>query len=152
MIELVETKIDIGSYLKQMDDPAHGACLVFSGVVRNRNHGRTVTSVSYDAFAPLCTQTFSEISDEARRHCPGARILLIHRVGRLEVGEVSVLLAVSTPHRAEAYQISRYVIENLKTRAPIWKKETYVDGESEWLQGHALCSHSNDGDLPYDVA
>jgi molybdopterin synthase catalytic subunit len=111
-------------------------------VVRNTNHGRQVQAVSYDAHPALAETCFREICQEASgRWGETLQVALIHRVGRLEVGEISVSIAIGLPHRDEAYQASRYVIEELKKRAPIWKKEHYIDGESEWLQGHALCSH-----------
>jgi molybdopterin synthase catalytic subunit len=139
--ELTENPIDIPYWMAEMNDAACGASLVFAGIVRDHNHGKSVVSVSYDAFVPLCRKVFAEICGEARETIdPLARIALIHRLGKLKVGEASVLIVVTTPHRDEAYRTSRHVIEKLKTRAPIWKKETYDHGESEWLQGHALCS------------
>ncbi len=141
--ELTEQPIDPVYWINKAGSDAHGANLIFSGSVRALNHGKTVTAVHYDAFAPLCLKVFEELCQEAIQSIePRARIALIHRLGELKVGELSVLIVVSTPHRDEAYRISRQVIENLKTRAPIWKKEIYETGETEWLQGHSLCSHS----------
>jgi molybdopterin synthase catalytic subunit len=146
ILDVTPRPLQLASILESLtadSDDACGAELVFSGVVRSRNHGKKVVAVSYDAFEPLALATFKEICDEARtRWGQTLRIALVHRTGRLEAGETSVIIAVASPHRAEAYEASRYVIENLKTRAPIWKKETYEDGESDWLQGHALCQHS----------
>lgn len=139
---LTSKPIDPCQIQRLLSDPSHGAQLLFHGVVRNINHGRQVQAVSYDAFRPLAESCFQEICQEAtERWGKTLQVALIHRVGRLEVGEVSVSIAVGLPHRDEAYQASRYIIEELKKRAPIWKKEHYIDGESEWLQGHALCSH-----------
>lgn len=114
-----------------------GAEVLFFGVVRNSNDGRSVTAVSYDAFKPLAESVFSEICAEVLvKWGQSLRVALFHRIGRLVVGEISVAIAVGSPHRAEAYDASRYVIEQIKIRAPIWKKEHYADGDSEWLKGH----------------
>lgn len=122
-------------------NPGHGAQVVFTGVVRDHNQGKRVLGVSYDAFIPLAEKTFAELCAEAREKFGSALdFRVLHRVGRLGVGEVSVVVAVSSPHRSEAYEASRHVIEGIKHRAPIWKKEHYEDGETAWLQGHALCS------------
>jgi molybdopterin synthase catalytic subunit len=127
-----------------------GACNIFTGAVRNRNHGREVRAVEYDAFVPLAEKILAEIARESLKKAGGSgSVYLRHRTGRLEVGEVSVLIVVHTPHRAEAFAVCRRVIEELKVRVPIWKKEYYSDGESGWLQGHALCAHGaaeNEGD------
>lgn len=141
-VKLTSENIDLTKILSEIDEPGHGAQLVFTGIVRNRNQGRNVLSVSYDAFAPLAQTTFREICEEAQdKWGKELYLALIHRMGTLQIGEISVAIVVSSPHRDECYQASRYLIENLKTRAPIWKKETYEDGETQWLQGHALCGH-----------
>jgi molybdopterin synthase catalytic subunit len=116
-----------------------GAQLVFSGVVRNRNDGRAVLAVTYDAHRPLAEQTFREIAEEARaRWGEDLSVVVAHRAGRLSVGEISVVVGVASPHRDEAYEASRYVIEQLKVRSPVWKQEHYADGDSAWLKGHSL--------------
>jgi molybdopterin synthase catalytic subunit len=119
--------------------PGFGAQLLFWGVVRDRNDGRRVQAVSYDVHAPLAERTFREIGEEARRRF-GAdlRVVIVHRAGRLAVGEASVVVGVASPHRDAAYDASRFAIEQLKVRSPIWKQEHYVDGDSEWLRGHTL--------------
>jgi molybdopterin synthase catalytic subunit len=129
---------------------ADGAQVVFRGVVRNHNQGRAVTAVSYDAFVPLTERVFGEIAAEARaRWGGGLSLTILHRTGRLAVGEASVVVAAASPHRGESFEAARYVIDELKTRAPIWKQEHYVDGESEWLPGHALCQgHAHEGAHP----
>lgn len=120
----------------------HGAKLVFTGVVRSSNHGREVIAVEYDIFKPLFESVLEQIKQEARAQWGGdLEIAIEHYSGRLKPGETSVVIAVSSKHRDESYQASRYVIEQIKQRAPIWKKEFYSDGETEWLEGHALCQH-----------
>lgn len=122
--------------------PQCGAEVWFYGRVRNHNFGRQVLSVEYDAFGPLCENVFREIAEESQRWSKGGAITIIHRHGLLEIGEISVAIGVSTPHRDEAYKASRFIIEQIKVRAPVWKKENYVDGQSEWVKGHALCQHA----------
>lgn len=115
--------------------PENGAELVFWGVVRNSSEGKQVLAVTYDARVALAERTFREIGDEAcARWGDQLRVVIVHRLGRLAVGEASVLVCISSPHRDEAYDASRYVIEQLESRAPIWKQEHYVDGDSEWLE------------------
>jgi len=114
-----------------------GASLLFLGVVRDHNDGRSVGGVRYDAYEEMAAQVLSEIVDEAARAVGTDRIAAVHRIGELKVGEVSVAIAVSSPHRAEAYEASRHVIEEIKKRLPVWKKERYSDGAEEWVEGRA---------------
>lgn len=123
-----------------LNGPEHGAELLFFGVIRNHNRGRKVLSVEYDVHAPLAEVIFREIYEEVQsKWGPNLAVTISHRVGRVEIGEISLAVGVSTPHRHEAYQISRTIVDHIKHRAPIWKKEVYEDGETEWLDGHALC-------------
>jgi molybdopterin synthase catalytic subunit len=120
----------------------HGAANIFIGMVRSFNLGRQVKSIHYDCYIPLCERVMREIAEEAKaKWGPDIDIAAIHRHGLLMSGEASVLVMASSKHRDESYRVTRYIIEEIKTRAPIWKKETYVDGESEWVKGHALCQH-----------
>jgi molybdopterin synthase catalytic subunit len=123
----------------ELAGPEHGAELLFWGVVRATNEGRRVLAVSYDAHVPLAEKTFRDIGEEVlARFGRDLRVVVIHRTGRLEVGEASVVVGVASPHRDEGYEASRYVIEQLKVRSPIWKQEHYAEGDSAWLCGHAL--------------
>lgn len=114
---------------------ADGAALLFWGVVRQENDGRAVSSLEYSAYVPMAEKEMLAIADEARGRFGTGAIHVVHRIGLLEVGEASVAIAVASPHRAEAYEASRYVIEELKRRVPVWKREGYVDGEREWVPG-----------------
>lgn len=134
--------IEPAAFVAQEHSIAHGARILFFGVVRKENLGRQVISVAYDAFPPLAEATLTQICKEAcTRWGEDLQFRLIHRTGTLKVGEISLAISVSSKHRDESYQASRYVIEELKKRAPVWKKEFYEDGESDWLKGHALCGH-----------
>lgn len=109
--------------------------MLFTGVVRNHNEGRDVGHLDYHAYPEMAEQTLREIAAEAREKYAVGTISVIHRIGRLEIGEVSVAIAVASPHRGDAFGASRYVIEELKKRVPIWKREGYMEGTSEWVQG-----------------
>ncbi|MBK5913647.1 molybdenum cofactor biosynthesis protein MoaE [Rhodocyclus purpureus] len=123
-------------------DPAHGAADLFVGTVRDHNLGKPVRGVSYDVFDGLCLTVFRELAAEVRaRWGERLKVYIEHFQGRLDIGGVSILVAVSSPHRDESFKACRYLIEEIKHRAPIWKQEHYVDGDSEWVQGHALCAH-----------
>ncbi len=133
--------------LEELQDPRSGASTLFVGSVRNQNLGRVVKSVHYEAFVPLALKTLVLICKNAKKQfSPNKELLkiaIVHRLGKLSVGEMSVAIGVATKHRDESYKISRFIIEELKKQVPIWKKEHYVDGESEWLKGHALCNKNH---------
>ena len=144
LIRVDDSPIDHASAVNLLNsggqNNSHGAEIIFFGVVRNINLGRQVTAVSYEAFAPLTENVFLTICSQAReRWGEDLKICILHRTGKLLVGDISLAIAVSSKHRDESYKVSRFVIEQIKERAPIWKKEFYIDGESEWLKGHALC-------------
>jgi len=113
---------------------ADGAVVTFLGLVRNHNIGRRVTHLEYEAFEPLALKAFARIDGELQERWPGARLALHHRIGRLEVGEVSVAIAVASAHRAAAYAACRYAIERVKQIAPIWKRE-FFEGGDVWIEG-----------------
>jgi molybdopterin synthase catalytic subunit len=143
-VDISEKPLSVAEACAFVADPAHGAVDIFMGAVRNRNLGRDVVGVSYDVHAPLARTTLRAIAEDVRARWHGQlKIYITHFKGRLDVGGVSVIIAVSSPHRDEAFRACRAVIEELKHRAPIWKQEHYTDGDSEWVQGHALCQHGH---------
>ncbi len=111
-----------------VDDPAFGAILVFEGVARDNFEGRAVVGLEYEAFPEMAEAEMRRIGDEVAARWPGAKLAIVHRTGRLAIGEPSVIIAVGTPHRAAAYEANRYAIDTLKERVPVWKKEIYRDG------------------------
>jgi molybdopterin synthase catalytic subunit len=115
-------------------DGSDGAVVTFLGLVRNHNAGRRVRYLEYEAFEPLAVKAFERIAGEVAERWPGARLALWHRVGRLEIGEASVAIAVASAHRAEAHAGCRYAIERVKQIAPIWKRE-FFDGGDVWIEG-----------------
>lgn len=132
--------LDLARLAARVRSPSHGAEASFVGVVRNRHEGRSVLAVTYDAFEPLAAKVLAEIAEEAAGKF-SALVAAEHRVGRLAVGEASVAIAAGAPHRVEAFEACRYVIEEIKRRLPVWKREHYVDGESAWLSGCSLAAH-----------
>ena len=131
-VRLVREPIDLASLTGTT--PADGALCLFVGVVRNENRGRPVLRLEYEAYEEMALPLMEEIAAEAGRLFPVTGVGLVHRLGRIEVGEASVAVAVSSPHRAEAFAACRFAIDTLKARVPIWKKEFYADG-SAWLDG-----------------
>lgn len=132
---VVDAPIDPAALLAEAASPADGAALLFLGVVREENEGRAVSRLEYSAYAAMAEREMRRIADEARARFGTGAVLLVHRVGMLEIGEASVAIVVAAPHRGEAYAASRYAIEALKRRVPVWKREGYVDGETAWVPG-----------------
>lgn len=126
------------------DDPANGAVVVMSGTVRNQTDGKPVVALEYQAYEPMAVQVFISIAADIRRIWPDVnRVVIHHRTGRLQIGEISVLVAVGCPHRSEAFEACKYAIDTLKHNAPIWKKEHWADGSSSWVSISA-CEQSED--------
>jgi molybdopterin synthase catalytic subunit len=120
-------------------DDAHGAADIFIGTVRNHNLGKPVLGVTYDVFDDLTLNVFQALADESRaRWGEKLNLYIEHYKGRLDIGGVSIIIAVSSPHRDETFQACRYIIEEIKKRVPIWKQEHYIEGDSEWVQGTSL--------------
>lgn len=115
------------------DEPGNGAVVVMSGMVRNQTDGRAVLALEYQAYEPMVLKIFGKITTEIHHRWPEVnRVVIHHRTGRLEVGEISVLIAIGCPHRAEAFSACQYAIDTLKQQAPIWKKEWFSAQEYQW--------------------
>jgi molybdopterin synthase catalytic subunit len=127
--------IEPAAVLSRVGADADGAAVLFLGTVRNENENRPVSGMRYDAFVEMAVPVLRAIAEEAAAQCGSDRIAVVHRVGELGIGEVSVAIAVSTPHRAEAFDAARYIIEQIKQRLPVWKHEHYVGGAAQWLSG-----------------
>jgi molybdopterin synthase catalytic subunit len=135
---IVTDPLELEPLLRETDDDASGALVIFYGTVRNESEGRPVQSMTYEAHVALAEKALRDIEQEALdkfgvRHCR-----IQHRIGHLELGEPSVLIVVRAGHRDEAYTASRYAIDEVKQRAPIWKEEHYADGNSRYLDGVPL--------------
>jgi len=133
--DVTSEPIDSAAVLARVGADQDGAVLLFLGVVRNEADGRSVDGMRYDAYESMARSVLAEIAREAAGRWGTERIAVIHRVGELALGEISVAIAVSTPHRSEAYAANREIIEEIKKRLPVWKKEHYVDGASAWVEG-----------------
>ena len=136
--EVTADPIDPAVFQRRVEAPGNGAVSLFLGVVRNVNEGRRVRTVEYEAYGEMASEELGRIVAEAAALAGTDQVAAVHRVGRLGVGEASVAIAVSSPHRADAFAGARHVIEEIKRRLPIWKREHYVDGRSEWLTGTEL--------------
>ncbi len=128
--------IDIAEVLSLVGGPADGATVLFLGHVRETNQDRPVTGMRYDAYVAMAEALLAEIAAEAAECLGTDRLAVVHRIGELAVGEVSVAIAASSPHRAQAFDAARALIEAIKQRLPVWKEEHYADGAAEWLPGH----------------
>ncbi len=116
--------------------PGAGAICTFTGIVRDNSRGRSVTHLDYEAYAEMAVPQMRHIGDEIKARWPEARVAMAHRTGKLEIGEASVVVAVSAPHRADAIAACQWGIDRLKESVPIWKKEHAADG-SFWIEGEA---------------
>jgi molybdopterin synthase catalytic subunit len=127
--------IDADAVLARVGAAEDGAVLLFLGIVRDHNDGRPVSGVGYESYAEMAESVLHEVAAEAAELLTTDRVAVVHRVGELGIGEASVAVAVSSPHRSEAYDASRYIIEEIKKRLPVWKHERYTDGTTEWVAG-----------------
>lgn len=132
-VALVTTPIDSGALLQEVASSACGASTLFIGTVREVNEGRPVTGIEYTAYDAMAEREMRRIVEEAASRFGTERIVVEHRTGYLGLGEASVVIAVAHAHRAPALDASRYIIEELKMRVPVWKREHYVDGTREWV-------------------
>lgn len=136
MIALTDSPIAVEKVIAEVSAAAEaGAIDIFIGTVRNRNEGRQVTHLEYEAYEPMALRAMEKIARTAEKQWPVKKLAIVHRTGRLAIGEVAVVVAVATPHRKEAFEACRYVIDTLKTTVPIWKKE-YFEGGEWWVEAH----------------
>lgn len=141
-IEFSDQSLNINQALSFVSHPGHGGTDIFIGSVRNKNLGKDVLGVSYEIYQPLARQVLNTLCEQSiNQWGQQQKIYIAHFYGRLDVKENSLVIAVSTPHRSEAFHACRFLLEEIKKQCPIWKQEHYTDGESDWVKGHALCSH-----------
>jgi molybdopterin synthase catalytic subunit len=116
------------------DDPANGAIVIMSGMVRNQTDGQPVVALEYQAYEPMAIAVFRQIAAQIRKQWSDVtHVIIHHRTGRLQIGEISVLVAIGCPHRSEAFAACQFAIDTLKHNAPIWKKEHWADGSTSWV-------------------
>ena len=130
---IVRRAVDIAALLAEVKDTANGATVAFLGQVREVNDGRAVTGIEYSAYGEMAERELAAIASECAATFDTTHLVVEHRLGALDLGETSIAIVVSHPHRAAAYDASRFVIEEVKRRLPVWKREGYLDGTSEWV-------------------
>jgi molybdopterin synthase catalytic subunit len=136
LIEITEQAISVDEVVARLADPANGAVVTFIGVVRGVTEGRETLYLEYEAYPEMAEKVLQQIADEIRARWTDIReVAIVHRVGRLEIGETAVVIALSASHRAQTFDALRYAIDRIKDIAPIWKKEFWADG-AEWRSEH----------------
>ncbi len=137
-IQLHADPIAIGAVLSFVSAPGAGGIDVFLGTTRAETDagGRSLVALDYEAYEPMALQQLQELAQRSRQRWPIIKLALLHRTGRIAVGEPSVIIAVSTPHRADAFEACRWLIDSLKADVAIWKKEAWADGSGTWVTGN----------------
>ncbi len=134
MIEITPGPIDVQPVIDSVEKNTNGAVVTFLGTVRDNSEGKRVLYLEYDAYPAMAKKKLAEIAGEIEAKWGIKEVSIVHRTGRLEIGEIAVVIAVGSPHRAEAFRACEYAIDRIKEMVPIWKKEVYEDG-SAWI-GH----------------
>ena|SRR5579863_8194998 len=134
LIQITHQPLDRNALIASVAYPSVGGIAVFEGVVRDNARGKQIRYLEYDVYPEMAVQQIRSIVAEAQQRWGAEHIAVAHRIGRLEIGEASVIIVVATPHRAQAFDACRYIIDTLKTTVPIWKKEVATNGE-EWVEG-----------------
>ena len=145
IIDTKDNKLSIQKAENFISSQDYGASIYFTGTVRNQNNDQIVTGITYDSHDELVIKSFEEIYDEANQklNIKDKSVFIEHAKGYLTLGEISIVIAVACKHRHEAYILSRYIIEEIKKRSPIWKKEHYNNKESVWLKGNPILHEKN---------
>jgi len=133
MIELTNSTINHAAVTERVRSARAGALCTFLGTVRELTSDRRTLCLDYEAYPEMALKKMAELEAEARRRWPIVELSMVHRVGHLDLGEISVVIAVSCPHRHDAFEACRWLIDTLKETVPIWKKETWADGSEEWV-------------------
>lgn len=138
LVRIGTAPLDVRELESFVVTPASGGVVVFSGVVRNHHEGRPVLRIEYTTAQPLAEAKLAEIATDTLRDSAIHRVAAVHRVGRLEVGEASVIVAASAAHRDEAFRAARCLIDRIKRTLPVWKREHFADGTAEWAAGFTI--------------
>lgn len=133
MIALTQQPIDTAEILARVNSPQAGAVVLFLGTVRELTGQRRTLALDYECYPEMAEKKLAELETEARRRWPLIECVLVHRLGHMELGEASVAVAVSTPHRQDAFEAGKWLIDTLKEVVPIWKQENWSDGSKEWV-------------------
>ncbi|MCK8514828.1 molybdenum cofactor biosynthesis protein MoaE [Methylonatrum kenyense] len=138
MSRMTEQPLDMGQLLRETENDACGALVVFGGIVRNHHAGKGVSGMSYSAYGPMAEKVLAELEQETLQKFPVSECRIVHRTGDLAIGEASVLVVVRAPHRGDAFDGARYAIDTLKVRLPVWKHDFYEDGSDAYQDGVPL--------------
>jgi molybdopterin synthase catalytic subunit len=133
MVALTESPLDTTALLAQVASNEAGAIVLFLGTTREFTKGKQTLSLDYECYPQMAEKKLAELEGEARRRWPLTGCSIVHRLGRLELGEASIAIAVSSPHRADAFAAGQWLIDTIKEVVPIWKQENWADGTSEWV-------------------
>lgn len=133
-----DAAIDAAAWRRRIEDPAAGGVVVFEGLVRNHHRGEAVAGLEYTAYGPLATRQGARIVEEAAKRWNLRAAAAVHRSGRLAVGDMAVWVGVAADHRGEAFEACRYIIDQIKSRVPVWKREWRPDGSVAWVEGVPL--------------
>ena len=137
LLAVRDAPLDVNEAVQAVSHAGAGGIATFLGVVRDTNEGRRVLRLEYEAYASMAEKELARIASEIEAEVSGVRVAALHRVGMLEIGDVAVVCAASAPHREEAFVAARKLIDRIKERLPIWKREHYVDGDAQWV----ACAH-----------
>ena len=145
IIDIKEKKLSIVEAENFISSYDYGASIFFTGTVRNQNENKSVIGITYDSHDALVISSFKEIYNEAdqKLNIKDKSVYIEHAKGYLNLGEISIIIAVACKHRDQAYVVSRYIIEEIKKRSPIWKKEHYQNNDSAWLKGNPIINEKN---------
>lgn len=135
LIKVTTEKLDQAQITNLISDPSCGGIVVFVGTVRNNTEGRSVNHLFFETYKSMAISEMTKISEKAQNQWPINKMAIYHRIGKLEIGEEAVIIAVSSPHRKEAFAACQFAIDTLKETVPIWKKEVFEDGEV-WVSAH----------------
>ncbi len=134
MFRVTTEPLDVQQVHNLVKSPADGAVVTFDGIVRNNFGGREVRYLEYEAYAAMAEKKMAEIAAEVQNKFAVGNIAMVHRIGRLEIGESSILIAIAAPHRQPAFEACAHAMDRVKEEVPVWKKEFFADGESHWVQ------------------
>ena len=137
MIDIIKSKIHIEGLYFNLYDTACGAVATFEGRVRSHNDGKEIKSLYYECYYPMALKEMNKIREKAISKWNVKNIIAVHRIGNIPIGEIAVWIGVSSVHRKEAFEACEFMIDEIKSKVPIWKKETYKDGSTSWVD----CSH-----------
>jgi len=133
MIQIIEAPIDSAAVLKHVESPLAGAVVLFLGTTREMTGDRRTESLDYECYGEMAVSKLSELEQQARDRWPLVECMIVHRLGHLEIGEASIAIGVSSPHRQAAFDAGNWLIDTIKKVVPIWKKENWADGTTEWV-------------------